>query len=382
MTCPTDIELARARSVGIIPDHLASCEACRAAWEATSRVIELARELPAPVPSAAHREEIRTALLAASPTPAARSPRRWWIPAIGVAAAAAAAIVLIPRAAPTVAVHAHGDVTPHPGAHYVALSRSPDEIVRLVDGAIDVEVEPLHPGERFRVVVGDAEVEVHGTAFTVDAAADHLVAVTVAHGRVEVRPRASVPAVLGAGQSWHVPPVRTAAVAPPPPPVVVIAPPPLRTVHVERPHAAPVEAPPPPVEPMAPPVAKSSDEVAYEDGWAAMRAQDYGKAAAAFSRVLLLAPDSTLVEDAAYWHAVALARGKRSAEAVSAFRDFLDEHAASPRAGEASAMLGWLLVDTHDYDEALRRFHAATGDRDPKVRASAQAGIDALAKRK
>jgi len=344
-------------------------------------VIELARELPAPVPSAAHREEIRTALLAASPAPAARTLRRaWWVPAIGVAAAAAAAVVLIARSAPaTVAVHAHGDVKPHSGAHYVALSRSPDEIVRLVDGAIDVEVDPLHPGERFRVIVGDAEVEVHGTAFTVDAAADHLVAVTVAHGRVEVRPRASVPAVLGAGQSWHVPAVRIAAAAPPP--AVVVAPPPPRTARVERPQTAPVVAPPPPVEPVEPAVAKSSDEIAYEDGWAAMRAQDYGKAAAAFSRVLLLAPDSALVEDAAYWHAVALARGKRSAEALSAFRDFLDEHAASPRAGEASAMLGWLLVDTHDYDEALRRFRAAAGARDPKVRASAQAGIDALAKR-
>ena len=39
----------------------------RPAWDAPRGVLEPARELPAPVPSAAHREEIRTALLAAGP---------------------------------------------------------------------------------------------------------------------------------------------------------------------------------------------------------------------------------------------------------------------------------------------------------------------------
>ena len=97
---------------------------------------------------------------------------------------------------------------------------------------------------------------------------------------------------------------------------------------------------------------------------------------------MLLAPDGPLVEDASYWHAVALARGKRSAEALSAFRDVLDAHAGSPHAGDASAMLGWLLIDARVYDEAARRFTAAATDRDPAVRRSAQAGLDALARHK
>jgi len=66
---------------------------------------------------------------------------------------------------------------------------------------------------------------------------------------------------------------------------------------------------------------------------------------------------------------------------ASAFRDFLDAHARSPRAGQASAMLGWLLIDARAFDEAARRFDAASGDPDPAVRRSARAGLDALARR-
>src|SRR5262249_8367822 len=73
--------------------------------------------------------------------------------------------------------------------------------------------------------------------------------------------------------------------------------------------------------------------------------------------------------------------GKRSLEAVAAFHDFLDGHAGSPRAGQASAMLGWLLIDARVFDEADRRFQAAAGDPDPAVRRRAQARLDAPAGR-
>jgi TolA-binding protein len=127
---------------------------------------------------------------------------------------------------------------------------------------------------------------------------------------------------------------------------------------------------------------RSPAEVSYDDAWTALRTGDFTHAASGFARVVLLAPDSPLVEDASYWRAVALARAKRSAEAISAFHDFLDGHARSARAGEASAMLGWLLIDARAYDEAARQFAAATGDASAAVRSSAQAGLDALATRK
>lgn len=148
---------------------------------------------------------------------------------------------------------------------------------------------------------------------------------------------------------------------------------------------APREAAPPsaasPPKP-ADDAARTPAELSYDQAWEALRANNFARAASGFSRVLLLAPDSPLVEDASFWHAVALARGKRSAEALSAFRDFLDSYATSARAGEASAMLGWILIDARDYDEAARRFRAAVGDASAAIRASAQAGLDALAQHK
>ena len=127
--------------------------------------------------------------------------------------------------------------------------------------------------------------------------------------------------------------------------------------------------------------AGASVERSYDQAWGALRAGDFHRAAGGFARVLLLDPDGPLVEDASFWRAVALARGQRAAEARSAFRDFLDGFGASHHAGEANAMLGWLLIDTRSYDEAAQRFTAAAGDANLTVRRSARAGLDALARR-
>ncbi|HEX3482020.1 MAG TPA: FecR domain-containing protein [Kofleriaceae bacterium] len=414
MTCPGDAELARALAAGGDPEiaaHLEACAICRAVWDATRATIELARELPIALPPPARREEVRTAVLAAAQGLAHRPARRAWrVPAIAAAAAAVAGTLALARSpAPGLAHHAHGTVHPRPGARWTARSAGPDEIVELGDGAIDVEVEPLHPGERFRVIVGDAELEVRGTAFTAIARAERLIEVAVAHGRVDLvhAPGAlpgtalGAPATLTAGQWWHAaadavaaapvsaqaPPVVPAAresVEQPPapaPPRAPAAPPqrPHRATAAARRELAPEPAPPAAAPPA--PTPRAAEEVSYDEAWAALRAGDFAHAAGGFTRVVLLAPDSPLAEDAGFWRAVALARGKRSLEAVAAFHDFLDGHARSPRAGQASAMLGWLLIDARVLDEAERRFRAAAGDPDPAVRRSAQAGLDALAGR-
>jgi len=459
MMCPGDLDLARALAAGGDPEiaaHLEACASCRAAWDRTRAMIELARELPVALPPPARREEVRTAVLAAAAGLAHRPARRAWrIPAIAAAAAVAGYLAFARSPAPEVAHHVHGTVRPHAGARWTARSSGPDEIVQLGDGAIDVEVEPLHPGERFRVVVGGAELEVRGTAFTATARAGHLVEVAVAHGRVDVIPAPGAapgvasgttpgaPITLTAGQSWHAtadaiaaapvpapaPPVardaresveQPPALSPPPPahasppraPAATHAsreaierspaaapPPPSRTSPSRspdaspRPHrataAAPREPEPPPALPAAAPPSptpapalRPPEEVSYDDAWTALRGGDFAHAAGGFARVVLLAPDSPLGEDAGFWRAVALARGKRSLEAVAAFHDFLDGYARSSRAGAASAMLGWLLIDARAFDEAERRFQAAAGDPDPAIRRSARAGLDALAGRK
>jgi len=414
MTCPGDLELARAHAGGGAPEiaaHLELCASCRAAWDATRALIDLARELPVALPPSPRREEVRTAVLAAAAGLAHRPARRAWPVPVAAAAAAAAAVAgylaFARSPVPRIAHHAHGSVRPRPGARYLVRSAGPDEVVQLGDGVIDIEVEPLHPGERFRVVVGDAELEVRGTAFTVTASAEHLVEVAVAHGRVDVVPALGEPTTLQAGQSWHaaVATVATAIAAAPAPAArsareAVELPPaaaalsrtaPPRPPEPPRPHrvAARRDPDPPPVarrDPDPPPAPRApeprAEEISYDDAWTALRAGDFGHAAGGFARVVLLAPDSPLGEDASFWRAVALARGRRSLEAVAAFHDFLDGHARSSRAGQASAMLGWLLIDARAFDEAGRRFQAAAGDPDPAIRGSALAGLAALAGRR
>ncbi len=383
--CPSELELSRALTIGAAPElaaHLASCAPCRGAWDGLRSAIEHARELPVRIPSASQLEDVRTALLAASARGTAdRRKRRWVVPALAIAAVAGVVIQLA-RPAPVTApppVVARGVVHPHPGARY-ELTAPPDEIVALHDGTIDVQVDPLGPGDRFRVVVGHDEVEVRGTAFEVVAATDQLVAVHVVHGRVEVR-RVAAPAIaLLAGEEWHAPVAiaRTEPllVVPPPGPAPQLTAPrnPVpRTAH--RPEVPPT----PPIR--VPEAATSPDELAYVRAWNAMRRNDFIDAAAAFTETLERSPDGPLAEDASYWFAVSTARIPQPAHAITGFRDFLDHYAHSPHAGEASAVLGWLLLDRGERTEARRRFETALANGSESVRASARAGLDELARR-
>lgn len=437
MTCPSELEWSRALTAGADPAieaHLAACAACRVAWRAEAEAIELARELPVAMPSPARREEVRTAVLAASASGPPRLARRRWLApaALGATAAGIVAYVAIPHGSPQPSPSptqsppsaTRAAVHPHPGARYVAVSSSPDEVIQLVEGAIDVDVEPLRPGERFRVLVGDAELEVRGTTFTVSAIDQHLADVAVRHGRVDLRPRNGSADTLTAGQSWHAT-TATAIVepspSPPSPSLIGSAAPRSASASLPAtsasslsdsrsaagPRASASRSPPlargpsgspgpsssvgghPPgsdsldLAPMKPAADTVSAlvERSYDQAWEALRASDFNRAAGGFARVVLLAPDGPLVEDASFWRAVALARGQRADEARSAFRDFLDSFGVSPHAGEASAMLGWLLIDARSYDEAAQRFTAAVRDANPAVRHSARAGLDALARR-
>jgi TolA-binding protein len=389
MTCPNELELARAASEGSSAElaaHLAACATCARAVEADREAIALARRIAVRVPAPEQCEEMRTSILAAGAAirsaPPARRTRAWVVAGTLAAAAATLGFVLVPRGDGHVAFANHGTVQPHGGARYAASALAPDEIVTLHDGAIDVEVSPLPPGSRFRVVTADSEIEVRGTAFEVSAQLGRLTGVIVRHGLVEVRVHGGAPRLLATGETWSAPPAITAeAAAPAPTDVVVVVgqrviatPAPAR----RAPRIAATVAPAPGAAPPARPE-RSPQDLAYDAAWVAMRAGDFGKAATTFARVGILDPDGPLAEDASFWYAVALARAKRT-EAMSAFRELLDRYPRSSHVHEASAMLGWILVDAHVPDEAERRFRAALAARSPKVRESARAGLAALGK--
>lgn len=406
--CPDELALSRALSDGAaeIVAHVASCEACRVAWNRLERARVLARQVGAAMPSAGHREQMRTALLAAATRAPVREKRRGWRIGGGAAMAAAAiAVVVVAMRAnrePPVAMHRHGAMRALSNASVAQLTWSPDEIVVLNDGMIDVEVAPLHAGERFRVIVGDAEVEVHGTAFVVTARAGRLVEVVVRHGVVEVRARDGR-RMLMAGQAWREAATQVTTAAPQPQPLtpapapiaktsggaataprtrdVVAAPRATRdVVAVPRANRAVISASRDAVTAAESPKPRVPEELAYDEAWAAMRAGEFSQAASGFARAQLLAQTGPLAEDASFWYAVALARAGQQALATSAFRDYLAASPTSRRAGEASAMLGWLLVEAGDAREAAQRFRFARSSSDPAVRVSAEAGLAAVAK--
>ena len=432
--CPTPIALSRAVAEGLDDElraHVTECLRCSELVE-TFELPEMA-ELPVHEPSSSHARMVRARLLAAAGGAELRPRRAWFAWAfagVGFATAAAMLVLYLRRAEP--AADYRGTIHPHAEAAWVRLGTTPDEIVRLTEGMISIEVDKLQPGERFRVVTGDAEVEVRGTAFEVVVERDHLRRVRVHHGRVEVRAAGAPIKMLDAGERWEttlamaepttapardsanrvspepaVPitseapstpsvaadPAPTPSVAAesrtaPPRPSVPAIPKPATKPGVPRPVVATTPPAPAPdlrkltVQTQTPPSAvapKRAIEVAFDRGWERLRAGDARTAATEFERAALAAPRDPLAEDAWFWHAASLVRAK-STGAVAALDRFLASYPSSPRHGEASAMLGWLVIDNLDRAEAL--FRVAASDRAAPVRASAEKGLAAIAKRR
>jgi TolA-binding protein len=369
--------LARASADPQLLEHIQRCPTCQKEWSSLHRLTTLAGALPPPAGQAARRELLRARLVASAANlapPRGRLGKRALVGASALAAAAGAMVVLRsahderpaavaepatagvpPRATHRGRVEARGPAT-------YSWSSLPDEVVRLSEGRIAVRVAPLGPGERFRVVSGDAEIEVHGTSFEVVVAGDRLVAVNVSRGLVAVRPAGSPASLLGPAEEWH----------PAPPP----------EAHAQRARERPARRavaglqPPP-----APDAPATPAERAFADGWRALRVGSYVDAAAAFGRAASAGSGEPLAEDALYWRAVAEARAEHSAEARASMARFLEQYPASRRAGEMAAMLGWLLLDVRQDQEAARVFALAARDRSAKVRASAEAGQAAVERR-
>ena len=396
--CPITPRLSRALFDGLSAEleaHVAACDACGRERAAIARLAGLARLLPEPAPSASRVEELRTALVAGTGrVPRVTRGRGGLLAALalGLAAAAALAVWQWPagHASRALAVMDHGTVHAHTGARFIRLGGAPDEIVRLTQGTLTVEVKPLSPGQRFRVITGDAEVEVRGTAFDVVVDGDHLRSVRVLHGRVEVRPQSGRAVILTPGQRWSAPeePKPVVAVQP------AAAPEPPAAGHATAARLVPALAPrrrpeahgPAMVLPGGPALATTRlprpGEIAFDEGWKALRGGDNEAAAQSFLKAAGSAGSDPVAEDARFWGGVALARAGHHDKAIAQLELFADRYPASPRYGEASAMLGWLLVDSGDLGEAERRFRAAVDDRVPSIRESARKGLEAVAGRR
>ncbi|MEO7331319.1 MAG: FecR domain-containing protein, partial [Minicystis sp.] len=126
-------------------------------------------------------------------------------------------------------------VRPSGGARYERTTTAGLDVVTLTSGALDVNVRPLLQEERFLVKTGDAEIEVRGTSFHVEADQGRVRGVTVVEGQAELR-YAGFSMVITSGSSWrstgddhtvnNVPSAEPPSAAPLAPPVVVAAAPP------------------------------------------------------------------------------------------------------------------------------------------------------------
>ncbi|HWV37131.1 MAG TPA: FecR family protein [Vulgatibacter sp.] len=424
--CPTFEELSRSMG-GLrsrrIAAHLARCETCRRTCAALAELEEVARSLPAPTPAPHAARRMEETLVAIAPAPrSARGgrplPRRIAAGA-AIAAGIAAVVALFPAEERAPLRHLEASE----GARFERLTQHPAgdgeaavELVRLEQGTVALQVEHLSPKERFVVTTADAEVEVRGTRFEVDAEDGLLRRVAVSEGRVEVRVRGEPPVLLLPGQRWlrldppapsgvdqmasadalEEPPVPAASpaagigamAASIPDEPRAIASGQVRRRSPTPPAPSPLEPPGAPApSPLEPPASDPDDasaappvfpaEEAFASGWAALRDGDAGEAARRFAAAAEGRHDA-LGQDAAYWEIVALGRSGAAADAERRMARFLERHRSSPRAGEVALMLGLRLAARGDRAGALAHLRAARTDADPRVRETAGQALDRL----
>ncbi len=366
-------------------EHLRTCRRCTRKYDEHRPLVALAGSLP---PPAGLDRKARYAIaeqLWTTPIREVRAPR-WRRTAWGAATVPAAALIALAltlgrrgtppeRQAPKdtlgsprslALVHAFGE------ARFARVQPPPDEVVRLQEGRIALDITPLRPSERFRVLTDDATVEVRGTAFELSARAGHLLTASVLRGRVEVKAGGGL-AILAAGDKWERATTTEPPAAPAAQPVVAVASAPSTPAKV-APDGAPVR-------PVQRPHASSRDDSSegekamFARAWSLLRSGDAKAAAVAFAELDERARGRSLEEDALYWRAVAVTRLSDDAAAARLFGDFLKRFPRSGHHGEAAAALGWLLLKAGNADEARRAFDAAAGDPSPVVRASASEGL-------
>ncbi len=378
----------------------------------------LARTIPAAEPRAERIEDARTAVLASAggrrQLPARSSTPIFVIGGVALAAAAAMIIWLVARSPESPA--RKENIAAIGVAKFQTLSGWPSYTVQLEEGQIAVEVAALDPSEHFVVRASDAEVEVRGTKFVVGAAGGKLAMIRVSDGSVELRrPNESV-VILAAGQTWN-PPItairdellakpRPVPIATPPPkpvvdelgpesePVVVAttakksSPDPVRPTASKQPATAvsnskaTMTAVSPTAEGQAPVITAKPGELDFKNGVAALRAGDAEGATRSFTAACSAARGNALDEDACFWVGAAARRAHQTATARIALASFLQRFPGSARAGEAAALLGWILYDAGELDTAETRFRLAAGDRVPQVKESAERGLAAIERKR
>ena len=332
------------REAASVDRHLATCASCAALAVDLDSTRALLRE-PVAQPPPLDRQRKRMKLLretALSPVTPARSPRRR-IRAVGVLAAAAIVLLALvmrsrsirgpaSEAAPPasiISVRTVTTVSPEGPARFTRSEVDGSDIVTLLDGGVSFSVRHLAPGERFLVKTSDAEVEVRGTMFRVEAADERLQRVSVAEGKVEVRFRGSV-YPLSAGELWSRP-IESAPLMPTSSTSPKVASSSSITAMKQR----AIEARPA----TSAKAARENSAGELAEGVGLMRRGDYGAAADRLDTFSTSHPDDDRSEDAAFLVIVAMQRAGRHPEAVTAAKRYVARYPSGYRRDEAEAVI-------------------------------------------
>jgi hypothetical protein len=404
--------------------HVRTCPSCSAEWSTLARVSEVTRALPSPSLSPSDHELLAAKLLGEAEIISRvervrHTPRRapWALGFAGVVAASAVLVFLKfhggkaePNSEATSSLASIRAIGP---TSFSRLQGAPDELVRLDAGTIEITVGPVGDGRRLRVVTDDAVVDAKEGRLRVESVAHTLVAVRVFAGYAEVHAKGEH-AALSAGDEWSraaatgvvtaepsIAPSSGLEVSPtsrqrPPStgPISHKSATPLagtrsepiarRTVASAPIGAAPPNAAASPALPTArevprvPASATAAQRTSFERAWSLLRTGDAAGAATAFQEVETLSEGDAIAEDAMFWRSVALARANRKADARLALMRFVSRFPSSARIGEASAMLGWMLLDAGDVTGARAAFERAANDPVDRVRTSARQGLERL----
>lgn len=224
------------------------------------------------------------------------------------------------------------------------------ERFQLRRGSMHARVAPLHAGERFVINTSDAEVEVHGTSFRVDALSaptgcevTSSTRVVVDEGVVSVR-HAGVQVFVRAGSSWPTECAPSAAHSTEAPATT-----PASGIPVTSHHLAHANVASPSVEGVADTAATDSTSTthastlalendAFADAVALRREHRTGEALAAFERFVAEHPRSLLVESARI-EAMRLLRDADRTRAESMARDYLRQYPDGVARREAEDLL-------------------------------------------
>lgn len=353
--------------------HIPHCAECAAQLAALGRIQSgIAAERPAATPL--EHQRARAALLRRAAAPS-RAPTRApfqlaFAAAFAVLFAAAAgfgaARLTAPEQAHTLRAPAFVEATrgalgalaearaarstslrPSVDARFERILEGTMELVTLDAGALDVTVRPLAPEERFVVRTEDAEVEVRGTSFRVEAENRQIRRVAVNEGKVTVRHR-GMTATITAGGSWE---AAAAGLSPASPAMAAVggkASGPTKSAWNTVKHAAPQVAPtaegrsepletPPTSTPIGNGPRPASRDFAAAVG--SLGAGDYDAAASRLDSFESTYPGDPRAEEAAYLRAITLERAGRRDEARAAAKAYLAKWPSGAHRAQAEKLL-------------------------------------------